>query len=87
MDPASRSCIGPGICQGRGPESALIVSTYVLRLKAAESFLETSEWCTYFTEKSGVRDVKRADFIRYWRRSGLTEVYCSHVPDAVNIFA
>ena len=24
-------------------------------------------------EKSGLRDVKRANFIRYWRRSGLTE--------------
>jgi len=47
----------------------LIASTYVLRLKAAESFLETSQ-CTYFTEKSGLRDVITADFIRYWRRSG-----------------
>jgi len=35
---------------------------HTLRLKAAESFLET---------KSGLRDVKRADFIRYWRRSAL----------------
>ena len=50
--------------------SLLIVNTYVLRLKAAESFLDTSQ-CTYFTEKSGLLDVKRADFIRYWRRSGL----------------
>jgi len=45
-------------------------------LKAAKSFLETTE-CTLRTqqhgnaEKSGLRDVKRADFIRYWRRSGL----------------
>jgi len=39
-------------------------------LKAAESFLKTSQ-CTYFTGKSGLRDVKRADFIWYWRRSGL----------------
>jgi len=46
------------------------VITHVLRLKAAESFLEISQW-TYFTEKSGLRHVKRADFIRYWRRSGL----------------
>jgi len=51
----------------------------VLRLKAAESFLETSQ-CTYFIEKSGLRDVKRADFIRYWRRSGLTN------PDKPKIF-
>jgi len=42
----------------------------MLRLKDAESFLKTSQ-CTYFTEKSGLRDVKRAYFIRYWRRSGL----------------
>jgi len=48
----------------------------VLCLKAAESFLETSQ-CTLRTqqcvsgEKSGLRDVKTADFIRYWRRSGL----------------
>ena len=42
----------------------------MLRLKAAESFVETSQ-CTYFTEKSGLRDVNRADSIRYWRRSGL----------------
>jgi len=47
-----------------------IVSTLVLRLKAAESFLETSQ-CTLRTqergsaEKSGLRDAKRADFIRY----------------------
>jgi len=39
-------------------------------MKAAESFVETSQ-CTNFTEKSRLRDVKRADFIRYWRRSGL----------------
>jgi len=44
--------------------SLLIVSTHVLRLKAAESFLKTSE-CTKFTEKSGLRDEKRADFIRF----------------------
>ena len=56
----------------------MIVSTLVLRLKAAKSFLEASE-CTLRTqqrvsgEKSGLRDVKRADFIRYWRRSGLKE--------------
>jgi len=42
----------------------------MLRLKAAESFVETSQW-TDVTEKFGLRDVKRADFIRYWRRSGL----------------
>jgi len=59
--------------------SLLIVSTHVLRLKAAESFLETSQ-CTHFTEKSGLRDVKRADFIRYWRRSGLK------IPDKPKIF-
>jgi len=35
----------------------VIVITYVLRLKAAKSFLKTSQ-CTYFTEKSGLRDVK-----------------------------
>jgi len=50
-----------------------------LRLKAAESFLETSQ-CTYFTEKSGLRDVKRADFTRHWRRSGLKN------PDKPNIY-
>jgi len=43
----------------------LIVSRHMLRLKAAESFLETSqctyftEKCTYFTEKSGLRDVEQ----------------------------
>jgi len=43
------------------------VSTLVLRLKGAESFLDTSE-CTLRTHKrvggakSGLRDVKRADF-------------------------
>jgi len=53
----------------------LIVSTLVLRLKAAESFLETSQ-CTQRTQQcesaeiSGLRDEKRADFIRNWRRSG-----------------
>jgi len=31
-------------------------------------------------EKSGIRDVKRADFIRYWRRSGLKN------PDKPKIF-
>jgi len=31
-------------------------------------------------EKSGLRDVKRADFIRYWRRSGLKN------PDTPNVF-
>jgi len=51
------------------------VSTPALRLKAAESFLETSQ-CTLRTqergsiEKYGLRDAKRADFIRYWRRYG-----------------
>jgi len=55
------------------------VSTHVLRLKAAESFLETNH-CTYFTEKSGLRDVKRAHFVRYWRRSGLKN------PDKPKIF-
>jgi len=57
------------------PCSLVIVSTLVLRLKAAESFLETSQ-CTLEAqqhgraEKSGLQDVKRADFIRNWRRSG-----------------
>ena len=55
------------------------MSTHVLRLKAAESFLGTSQ-CTYFIEKFGLRDVKRADFIRYWRRSGLKN------PDKPKIF-
>jgi len=61
------------------------VSTLVLRLKAAESFPETSQ-CTLRTqqcvsgEKSGLRDVKRVDFIRYWRRSGLKN------PDKPKIF-
>jgi len=27
----------------------------------------------HFTEKSGLREVKKTDFIRYWRRSGKTE--------------
>jgi len=36
--------------------------------------------CTYSTEKSGLRDMKRADFIRYWRRSGLKN------PDKPKIF-
>jgi len=59
--------------------SLLIVSMHVLRLKAAEPFVETSQH-TYFTEKSGLRDVKRADFIQYWQRSGLKN------PDKSNIF-
>ena len=55
------------------------MSMHVLCLKAAESFLETSQ-CIYFTEKSGLQDVKRADFIRYWQRSGLKN------PDKPKIF-
>jgi len=61
------------------------VSTFVLRLKGVESFLETSQ-CTLRTqprvsgEKPGSRDVKREDFIRYWRRSGLKS------PDKPKIF-
>ena len=57
----------------------------MLRLKGVESFLETSQ-CTLRTqprvsgEKSGLRDVKRADFIRNWRRSGLKN------PDKPKIF-
>jgi len=66
-------------CYDNSKRSLLIVSTHVLRLKAAESLLETSR-CTYFTKKSGLRDVKRADFIRYWRRSGLKN------PDKPKIF-
>jgi len=49
-------------------------STLVLRLKAAEFFLETSQ-CIQLcgsAEKSGLRNVERVDLIRYWRRSGLT---------------
>jgi len=42
----------------------------VLCLKAAEFFLETS----------ALRDVKRENFIRYWRRSGLKN------PDKPKIF-
>ena len=57
-------------CHNNPRCSLLIMSMHVLRLKAAESFLETSQ-CTYFTEKSRLRDVERADFIRYWRRFGL----------------
>ena len=55
--------------------SFVSVSTLVLRLKAAESYLETSEYplktqqCVR-GEKSGLRDVNRADFVRWWRRSG-----------------
>jgi len=52
----------------------VIVSTFVLRLKAAELFQwpvsalkSTAAWKC---KKSGLRDVKRADFIRCWRRSG-----------------
>jgi len=55
----------------------LIVSTLVLRLKAAEYFLENSQCALHLriqqretAEKSGLRDEKRADFIRNWRRSG-----------------
>jgi len=53
-----------------------MVSTQVLHLEGAGSSLETSQ-CTLKTqqcasgEKSGLRDVKIADFIGYWRRSGL----------------
>ena len=48
----------------------------MLCLKGVESFLETSQ-CTLRTqprvtgEKSGLRDVERADFIQCWQRSGL----------------
>jgi len=52
------------------------MSTPVLRLKADESFLETS-WCKRRktqkrgrAEKSELRDVKTANLIRNWRRSG-----------------
>jgi len=47
----------------------------MLRLKAAAFLRETSQ-CILNTqqrgspEKSGLRDAKRADFVRYWRRSG-----------------
>jgi len=51
----------------------------VLRLNTAESFLETSQ-CTYFTEKSWLRDTKRANFIRYWWRTGFKN------PDKPKIF-
>jgi len=53
------------------------MSTLVLHLKGVESFLEASQRTLRTQqcvsgEKSGLRDVvKRADFIRYWRRSGL----------------
>jgi len=53
----------------------VIVSTFVLLLKAAKYFLETSQ-CTFYNtkrgsaEKSGLRDVKTADFIQYWQWSG-----------------
>jgi len=63
----------------------VIVSILVLRLKASESFLETSQ-CTQRTqqrgsaEKSGLLDVKRANFIQYWQRSGLKN------PDKSKIF-
>jgi len=63
----------------------VVVNTQVLRLKGAESFLETSQ-CALRTqqrasgEKSELRDVKIADFIRYWRRSGLKN------PDKLKIF-
>jgi len=42
----------------------------VLGLKPAEKF-HKDQLVHNFTEKSGLRDVKRADFIRYWRRSEL----------------
>jgi len=38
-----------------------VILTFVLRLKAAEF-----SW----RQKSGLQDVKRADFIWCWRRSG-----------------
>ena len=52
----------------------MIVSTFALRRKAA-GFLETSQ-CTgtqqhKSAEKSGLQDVKRADFFQYWQRSVL----------------
>jgi len=47
------------------------MSTHVLHMKAAESFLETSQ-CTNFTEKSGSGD--------YWQRPGLKN------PDKPKIF-
>jgi len=55
--------------------SLMIVSRLTLCLKAAESFLETSQCPNEHkqhgsAEKSGLRDVKRADFMRYWQRSG-----------------
>jgi len=65
-----------GRCYDNFKCSLVIVSTFVLHLTGVEAFLETSQ-CTLRTqqrvsgEKSELRDMKRADFIRYWRRSGL----------------
>jgi len=42
----------------------------MLHLKADESLIKSSQ-CTYSTEKCRLQDVKRADFIQYWQRSGL----------------
>jgi len=47
-------------CYNNSERSLVIVSTLVLRLKADESFPETSQ-CT----------LERADFTRNWRRFGL----------------
>jgi len=48
----------------------VIVSTLVLRLKASESFLETSH--AHTAQKNPDYAMwKRADFIWYWQRSGL----------------
>jgi len=52
------------------------VITLALPLKAAESFLEISPVHLRTqkggsAEKFGLQDVKRADFIQYWQRSGL----------------
>jgi len=63
----------------------VIASTIVLHLKGAKSFLKTSE-CTLRIqqsvsgEKYELRDVRRADIIQYWRRSGLKN------PDKPNVF-
>ena len=76
---------GCGRCYHNSKRSLVIVSILVLRLKASESFLETSQ-CTQRTqqrgsaEKSGLLDVKRANFIQYWQRSGLKN------PDKSKIF-
>jgi len=63
-------------CYHNSKRSLLIVCTLVLRFKSCRIFPRSqsvhlrAQQCGS-TGKCGLRDVKRADFIRKWRRTGL----------------